>query len=191
MVWFMYQPLNAVFHSFLNKFQRDWECLCESLRQANKQKCFLWVLLSNNAGFLGLPIQPALSLLPQDTNNTCILPAGPSRSLTCPQKSRLMPQRAQSYQSQVAVAGCGLLAGTCLSPQWGHQPHSLISSLLPIFPKAPHNSTQAVQPEGTTVTFRLTLQTWTSILFCSQIYRVDFNSNILLSLQAQSCVCQQ
>lgn len=36
--------------------------------------------------------------------------------------------------------------------------------------------------------FRPVLRTWTSILFCVRIYRVDFYSNSLLSLQAQNRV---
>lgn len=51
MAWFMYQPLNVLFHSFLNQFQKDGECSHSSLKQANKPLCFLSVLLSNNTGF--------------------------------------------------------------------------------------------------------------------------------------------
>lgn len=47
----MYQPLTALFHSFLNQFQRDGEFSHSSLKQANKPLCFLSILLSNNTGF--------------------------------------------------------------------------------------------------------------------------------------------
>lgn len=59
------------------------------------------------------------------------------------------------------------------------------------FPKKASQLHAGSSSWGHSCIFRPTPWTWTSILFCSQIYRVDFDSNILLSLQAQKRVCQQ
>lgn len=147
-------------------------------------------------GFLGLLIQPALPLLPQDMNNaSSILPASLSCSLPHPQKAwlgwhPLVPWWVQGYQpwmaSQLRAPG-----GDLPVPSAGPPTSLTCPSSAADFPKKPSQLHTGSSIRGQNCIFRPTLRTWTSILFCSQIYRVDFDSNILLSLQAQNCVCQQ
>lgn len=124
--------------------------------KTSKQGCFLWLLLSNNAGF------------PTAFCPTCSGSSSPgqkqlqhphSAAFTLPSPS---PKGWAGLATTGAVmgaelpaagwpAGCGLLAGTCLSLQRGHHPHLLLSALLLNFPKKPHSFMQAVQAEGTVV----------------------------------------
>lgn len=133
MAWFMYQPLNVLFHSFLNQFQKDGECSHSSLKQANKPLCFLSVLLSNNTGF------PRASCP------------------TCPGSSPPMIKK-HPFPSQYQVAGLGwqwvrgyqLWAASCpgatfLSPDRSSGLHCRFSQ------KMPHSFVQAVQAKGTIV----------------------------------------
>lgn len=93
MVWFMYQTLNAVFHSFLNKFQRDSGCLRENL---GKQTKVFPLCTDNNAGFPGAPhptCSASSSLRPEQRQHSpsrtfSVLRVEHSHSLPCPQKAR-------------------------------------------------------------------------------------------------------
>lgn len=192
MVWFMYQPINATFHTFLNKFQRDSGCLCESLRQANKQKCFLWVLLSNNAGSPAANhpnCSPTSS--PRPYANTLL--GGPLHSFPVPKS--LSQANSHSCCGGCGATSCGLaswlwvLSGDLLVPLAGPPNTLALPGSAADFPKNPLRLQTGSSTWGHNCVFRPTRWTWTSILFCSQIYRVDFDSNILLSLQAQTCVC--
>lgn len=194
MVWFMYQTLNAVFHSFLNRFQRDSGCSYENFRQANKQKCFLWVLQSNNAGFPQAShptCSASSSLRPEQRQHSpsrafSILPAVPSHSLPCPQEAQ------QSCWPQAGLANwlwppCRDLPVPSVEPPASlAHPTSTVS-----FPSFPSQPLTGSSTQGQGCIFRPTPRTWISILFCSQIYREGFDSSILLSLQEQNCVCQQ
>lgn len=190
MAWFMYQPLNAVFHSFLNKFQRDWVCLCESLKQANKQKCFVWVLLSNNAGFPGAS-RPTCSASSSPrhkqrqhppSSTFSILAAGPSASnrqdLHAPFAipKRLVWAGSHSCRgrhratSHGLASWLGLPAGTCPSPWWGHHPHLLVPVPLPIFPKPLTTSCRQFNRRAQ---------------LCLQTCAADLNFNIILCSDLQ------
>lgn len=147
-------------------------------------------------GFPGISVQPALPLLPRDTNGTSILSAGPSCSLPHPWKSQpgwqtLVPWWAQSYRLWVAQLAAGSWRGPAHPLGEATKPQLARPSSTADFPQNPSQLRSGSSTWGRNCIFRPTLRTWTSILFCSQIYRVDFDSNILLSLQAQNCVCQQ
>lgn len=186
MVWFMYQTLNAVFHSFLNKFQRDSGCLRENLSRADKQKCFLWVLLSNNAGFPGAshPTCSASSSLGLEPGQHCpsrtfsILPAEPSLSLP--------------WQSSWPRAGLAswlwLPAGTCLSPQQSHQPRPLIPAPPPALPGTPTPPYRQFNSRA-----GLYLQTYTkdlnfNIILLSDLQRRFWLQYFALSTGTKQCV---
>lgn len=132
----MYQPLTALFHSFLNQFQRDGEFSHSSLKQANKPLCFLSILLSNNTGF------------PRASCPTCPGSSPPGiKEHPFPSQSQLAGlgwQWVQGYQ--LWAASWPVALGRVLSI-----PCSLLWSSLLIFPKMPHSFMQAVQAEGTIV----------------------------------------
>lgn len=183
----MYQTLNAVFHSFLNKFQRDSGCLREN---SGKQTKVFLLCTGNNAGFPGAPhptCSASSSLIPKQRQHSpsrifSILPAEHSQSLPCPQEAR------QRSWPQAGLASWLWPPHRDLPvPSASHQPCSLIPVPLPAFPETPHNLIQAVQLKGRTVS--PDLRGGPEFQYYSQIYREGFDSNILLSLQAQNCVC--
>lgn len=191
MVWFMYQTLNAVFHSFLNKFQRDSGCLRENL---GKQTKVFALCAGNNAGFPGAPhptCSASFSLRPKQrqcspSRTFSSLPAEHSHSLPCPQEAQQRCWPRAGLASWLWPPHRDLPV-----PSVSHQPRLLIPVPLPAFPETPHNLMQGSSTQGQDCISRPTRRTWVSILFRSQIYREGFDSNILLSLQAQNCVCQQ
>lgn len=194
MVWFMYQTHNAAFHSFLNNFQRDSGCLCENLRQTNKQKCFLWETLSNAKQQCWVSLGFSSNLLCFFFPKTRTMPAFSQQDLqhppsgTCP-----LPSLSTRGSAELLATGWpGQLAVTphrdlpvplAESPASLTHPGSTAS-----FPRNPSQPQTGSSTRGQDCIFRPTLRTSISILFCSQIYREHFDSNILLSLQAQNCV---